>query len=274
MFLFLRSIIRESGFRKRRFLAALRAWPEYVADRKNFQEVAGESLDEFHWGHELPILTEKHEASGGFGAYLLQDLVVARWIREDSPTKHFDVGSRIDGFVTNVAAFRRIEVIDIRPAPGQIPGVIFHQSDVMTQTPPKWSESLPSLSCLHTIEHFGLGRYGDPLDPRGYQKGIARLKDMVEPGGMLYLSTPIGPQRIEFNAHRIFSAATLLEWFKDGWDIEKFAVIDDNAKIQVEVAITASGIAENFGCQCGVGIVAARKRSIVLDGKSWNQQCD
>jgi hypothetical protein len=33
-----------------------------------------------------------------------------------------------------------------------------------------------SLSCLHALEHFGLGRYGDPIDPRGHEKGITRWR--------------------------------------------------------------------------------------------------
>jgi hypothetical protein len=261
MFSAFRSILRESGFRKSRLLSAIRAWPGYVAERRMFREALGDTADDFSWGNELPILTEKNEASGGLGAYLLQDLTVARWIREDAPTKHFDVGSRIDGFVCNVAAFREIEVIDIRPAPGEIPGVAFHQCDIMGKCPPEWENSMPSLSCLHTIEHFGLGRYGDPIDPLGHEKGIARLKAMVMPGGLLYLSTPIGTQRIEFNAHRIFAATTLFGWFAEGWKIERFAVIDDDTKLHGNVSPTDQGIAKNFGCECGVGIMAGRKIS-------------
>lgn len=259
MFFAFRSILRESGFRKARFLSAIRAWPAYVADRRNFRKAHGHAPDDFAWGKELPILTEKNEASGGLGAYLLQDLTVARWIREDAPAKHFDVGSRIDGFVCNVAAFREIEVIDIRPAPGEIPGVVFHQCDIMGKCPPEWNNSIPSLSCLHTVEHFGLGRYGDSIDPLGHEKGIARLKSMVMPGGLLYLSTPLGTQRIEFNAHRIFSTMTLLGWFPEGWKIERFAVIDDDTKLHDEVSMTDQGISENFGCECGIGIIAVRK---------------
>jgi len=243
-------------------LAAIRAWRGYAMDRRRFREAQCGDGGGFAWGKELPILTEKSETSGGLGAYLLQDLTVARWIREDAPTTHFDVGSRIDGFVANVAAFREIEVIDIRPAPGKIPNVVFHQHDVMGKCPPEWKNSLPSVSCLHTIEHFGLGRYGDPIDPAGHEKGIARLKEMVAPGGILYLSTPIGTQRIEFNAHRIFAAATLFEWFADGWVIERFALIDDDTQLHEKVALDIAGISRNFGCECGVGILAVRKGSV------------
>lgn len=236
----------------------MQAWSGYVEDRRRFREAQGEAGD-FLWGKDYPILTEKSEASGGLGAYPLQDLIVARWIREDAPARHFDVGSRIDGFVCNVATFREIEVIDIRPAPGAIPGVVFHQHDVMGECRPEWEAAIPSLSCLHTIEHFGLGRYGDPIDPHGHEKGLARLKAMVEPGGMFYLSTPIGTQRIEFNAHRIFAAATVLSWFGEGWEIGRVTVIRDDATIWEEPPRDEGSVAGNFGCETGVAIIAARK---------------
>lgn len=206
----------------------------------------------------MPILTEWDETSGGLGAYFVQDLTVARWIRDAGPERHVDVGSRIDGFVANVATFREIEVLDIRPAPGEVAGVIFHQLDLMDDLPTKWIGCTDSLSCLHTIEHFGLGRYGDSIDPDGHLKGLAQLKRMVAPGGLIYLSTPIGPERVEFNAHRIFAAETLLSWFADGWKIERFAVIDDEVRVRESVDWRGPEVARHFGCQAGVGIVVAR----------------
>jgi hypothetical protein len=78
-------------------------------------------------------------------------------------------------------------------------------------------------------------------------------------GGLLYLSTPIGPQRVEFNAHRVFAAQTLIDWFGEGWTIEKFAVIDDDDEVHEVVDWRAPGIENHFGCRLGVGIVVARK---------------
>jgi SAM-dependent methyltransferase len=109
---------------------------------------------------------------------------------------------------------------------------------------------------LHTIEHFGLGRYGDPIDPDGHTKGLEQLKQMVKPGGVFYLSTPIGPERIEFNAHRVFAPETLMKWFETGWILEKCAVIDDHNQL-TEGADTE--VMKGFCGKLGVGIVAARK---------------
>ena len=38
------------------------------------------------------------------------------------------------------------------------------------------------VSCLHTLEHIGLGRYGDPIDPDGRIKGLSSFASLVKPG--------------------------------------------------------------------------------------------
>ncbi|MDB5798483.1 MAG: hypothetical protein JWP36_2385 [Paucimonas sp.] len=121
-----------------------------------------------------------------------------------------DVGSRIDGFVAHVASFREIEVFDIRPLSPSIPGVVFKQADFMS------SSSVPqaycdSLSCLHALEHFGLGRYGDPINPQGYVLGLQNFARILKKGGTLYLSVPVGRERVEFNAHRVFDPVSLVD---------------------------------------------------------------
>ena len=172
-----------------------------------------------------------------------------------------DVGSRIDGFVGHLAVFREVEVLDIRPQPHAIRNIVFHQLDLMAELPDTWVEYTDSLSCLHTIEHFGLGRYGDTIDPLGHEKGLDQLKRMVKPGGLLYLATPIGPQRIEFNAHRIFAAETLAGWFDEGWEIERFAWLDEAEVMPEDPNWRSADVQNHFGCQPGLGIIAARKNT-------------
>lgn len=163
-----------------------------------------------------PRLLDRRAPAGNAGSeYFWQDLQVARWIFEARPVRHVDVGSRVDGFVAHVASFREIEVLDVRPMGAVIPGVTFRQANLMD------SESISrliagssgfcdSLSCLHVIEHFGLGRYGDPLDPRGFDRGLRNLSRLLSPGGCMYLSTPMGRERVEFNANWVFAPTTIL----------------------------------------------------------------
>jgi hypothetical protein len=251
----IRAILRNAGVRPARLLSAIRSWNRYRRDRANFRQLAGQSIT---WGRELPILNEWNESSGSLSPYLLQDLTVARWIHLDQPRRHVDVGSRLDGFITQVASFRQIEAIDIRPSPGSVDGIVFHQLNIMEPLPDSWREATDSLSCLHTIEHFGLGRYGDPLDPAGHLKGLSRLLEMVAPGGWLYLSTPMGPERVEFNAHRVFAAATIFNFFED-WKIERFSFIDDKGELHHDPCRDGEAIRQHFGCKLGLAIIAARK---------------
>jgi hypothetical protein len=249
-----RAIFRNAGIHPGRLFAAVRGWQRYAGDRREFLDA--EAANAWPVTRELPMLMEWNESSGSIGAYFFQDQCVAKWIHEASPTRHVDVGSRVDGFIGSLSVFREVEVLDIRPQPQPVPNVRFHQLDLMAELPSDWVECTDSLSCLHTIEHFGLGRYGDGIDPQGHLKGLAHLKRMVKPGGMLYLSTPIGPQRTEFNAHRVTAGATLCGWFDEGWSIEKCAVIDDENRLEQG---GGGGLVAEFKGIMGVGIVAARK---------------
>jgi len=252
---------RAFGFDPKRMIHSMKSIGRYLYARREFRAKAG---GDFAWAKSLPMMDEWDATSGSLGAYFHQDLCVARWIHESRPRRHVDVGSRLDGFIGHLAVFREVEVLDIRPQREQVPNVLFRQLDLMRELPADWVEATDSLSCLHTIEHFGLGRYGDEIDPDGYRKGLEQLKRMVVPGGILYLSTPMGPQRVEFNAHRVFSAETILGWFGDGWTIEKFCVIDDSDAVVDNPPRTPESIRDHFGCVLGLAVVAARKTTAGL----------
>jgi hypothetical protein len=147
--------------------------------------------------------------------YFWQDLIAAREIAEQKPVRHIDVGSRLDGFVAHVASFRHIEVFDIRPISADIPGVTFIQADIMSEQAVNSHTSLrgccDSISCLHALEHFGLGRYGDTVTPMGYHLGLKNISTLLQPGGICYLSLPVGVQRVEFNANWVFTPENIID---------------------------------------------------------------
>ncbi|MEB3200918.1 MAG: DUF268 domain-containing protein [Synechococcaceae cyanobacterium] len=193
-----------------RLLRSLRSLPAFLADWRRFRQGYRGPLQ------LVPCLQDRHEPGGSAeGEYFWQDLLVARAIHAAVPRRHLDVGSRVDGFVAHVACFREIEVFDVRPVAVQVPGVIFRQADLMQRPAPgepdPWRACCDSLSCLHALEHFGLGRYGDPIDPQGYRRGLERLASLLEPGGTLYLSVPLGRQRVAFNANWIFDPHHIID---------------------------------------------------------------
>ncbi len=158
------------------------------------------------------IFLRDFEANAGSskGQYFHQDLLVANMIFKNKPVRHIDIGSRIDGFVSHVASFRKIEVMDIRPLKISIhKNIKFVQADLMN---PQNIKKTDSLSCLHAIEHFGLGRYNDPIDINGHIKGINNLISLLKKNGTFYISFPIGlKDKIYFNANRIFHPLSILD---------------------------------------------------------------
>jgi hypothetical protein len=180
-----------------------------------------------------PYLGDRFKEGGSArNEYFWQDLLVAQKIFRAQPRRHIDIGSRIDGFVAHIASFRSIEVFDIRQLSMEIPGVIFKQADLMSPNSVAnfcndGRGYCDSLSCLHAIEHFGLGRYGDPVNPLGYRQGIENLSKFLELGGSLYLSTPVGQERVEFNANWVFNPRTIVDVANSvGLNLYELTVLD------------------------------------------------
>jgi hypothetical protein len=191
--------------------------------------------------------------------YFQQDLYVAQKIFHENPVKHVDIGSRVDGFIANVATFRELETFDIRPLGINIKNIIFNQCDLMQEIEKRFYDYCDSLSCLHAIEHFGLGRYGDQIQYEGYLMGLENIAKILKTSGKFYLSVPIGPQRIVFNAHRVFSISYLLQLFKNMYKIDVFSYIDDTGKFHQDVPIKKNSVSTNYGCQYGCGIFEMTK---------------
>lgn len=243
-----------------RFIRSMRGLPSFFRDWRQFRQG--------HSGRLVmkPCLHDRFEEGGTTKSeYFWQDLLVARWIFEAKPEKHVDVGSRVDGFVAHVASFREIEVFDVRPVTSQVPGVIFRQANLMDVA------TLPadlagggycdSLSCLHALEHFGLGRYGDPIDPRGYERGIANMAALLKPGGTFYLSTPIGRERVEFNANWMFNPRTILRLAElNQLVLNKLTVFNPASGVR-EIDLTETALAELEASRYQLGIFIFTKRA-------------
>lgn len=225
--------------------------PKYIAHKSKFKRLGGGDVELF------PILSEFNESAGVMsGHYFHQDLHVARHIFRSQPRRHFDIGSRIDGFVAHVASFMDVHIFDVRGLDSHVPGIHFRQADLMSEQ--NWGEQVESLSCLHTLEHFGLGRYGDRIDPEGHLKGFKNMVALVAPGGVFYLSFPIGSrERVEFNAHRVFHPTSVLNWAgSEHLTLEEFSWVDDGGNFHQGSSIEAAASSYlNYGC----GIYVFRK---------------
>jgi hypothetical protein len=241
------------------FRRGIKGFPATINEYRQFKSLR-ENETGFPCNFNYPCPADRFEEGGvASGHYFHQDLLVARKIFERSPARHVDVGSRLDGFVAHVASYRGIEVLDIRPVTKKVHNITFRQFDLMNPAG-NFVEYCESLSCLHTLEHLGLGRYGDPIMVDGYEVGFNTLWSMLKPGGILYLSVPIGKQRIEFNAHRVFAIRTVLNLTEEKFDLLELYYVDDDGSLHENVQLTDAAIDRSFDCWYGCGIFEFRKK--------------
>ena len=194
-------------------------------------------------------------AGAANGHYFFQDLWAAREIFNREIRMHVDVGSRIDGFVAHILPFCKVKYVDIRNMNENIENFEFIQGSILNLPFP--DSSLKSLSCLHVLEHIGLGRNGDKVDPLGHKKSADELVRVLAPDGVLFFSTPTGKQTLVFDAHRVFSPFTI-QSLVGNLKLEQFHLIDDHGSgIKMN-----STFEEAENCQYGCGLYVFRKIAI------------
>lgn len=192
-----------------------RELPNYCGNLRKYRARQHETGQSFRirFRYLYPALGERRVAAGeAQGHYFHQDLWVARLVFEAAPAHHLDVGSSVGGFVAHLLSFREVHYLDIRPLTSRVCGLTFQRGSMLAM--PFVDSSLGSVSALHSPEHVGLGRYGDEVNPNAWLLAIREFTRVLAPGGRLYFSVPIGPERVEFDAHRVFAPQTILDAFR------------------------------------------------------------
>ncbi len=171
----------------------------------------------------FPCLNDNTNNTGFDAHYVYHPAWATRIIKDINPSKHIDISSTLH-FCSQLSAYVPVDFYDYRPANLTLPNLKTLKGDLMNLD---FSDnSVESISCMHTVEHIGLGRYGDPIDPIGDLKAIEELKRVVAKGGSLLFVVPVGKARIQFNAHRIYSFEMILSCF-EGFELKNFSLITD-----------------------------------------------
>lgn len=182
-----------------------------------------------------PQIGDKYKNAGSVSNYFWQDLWAARLLYKEKPEVHFDIGSRLDGFIAHLLSFDiPVKMIDIRPFPAEIDGLETVVGDATTLHQFE-DNSIGSLSALCSLEHFGLGRYGDPVNPEACFICFKAINEKVRPGGHVYISVPVGRERVEFNAHRVFYAQTIADCFEEFRLVEFACAADGKLETGVDL---------------------------------------
>ncbi len=241
-----------------RILQSVRGIPKYFLSYLRFRSVRPKG-----WPIRLrPYLSDFYDNSGRVTThYFKQDIFVAREIYQRKPKRHIDIGSRVDGFISHLAVFTEVEVIDIRGNNKIDPRIKFIQADICKVTASHIGTT-ESISCLHTIEHIGLARYGDPIGSTLWIEAVDRIFGLLSAGGVAYLSTPIGLKRLEFNAQRIYDLEELLGFLQQRGAVEKVAIINDQDELAEYIDIAQLPFIESKQWKFGCGIFVIRKPAI------------
>lgn len=197
-----------------------------------------------------PILFENY---GYDSHYIYHPAWAARKLFKLNPNSHTDISSSLN-FVTIISAFIKTEYYEYNPPKIHLSGLINNFVDLTAL--PFDDNSIMSLSCMHVIEHIGLGRYGDKIDPEGDKKAINELIRVLAISGNLLFVVPIGIPKIVFNAHRVYSSTQIFSYFSELECIEYSLLLDDSRRGIINNPSIEIEKKQHYGC----GMFHFRKR--------------
>jgi len=198
------------------------------------------------WNDRHPVLDEKTEFTYFDAHYIYHPAWAARILAQLHPEEHVDISSTLH-FSTMISAFIPTKFYDFRVARINLSALESEKADLTNL--PFEENSINSLSCMHVVEHIGLGRYGDPLDPDGDLKAITELKRVVQKNGILLFVVPVGKgSKIYFNAHRVYTYQQIASYFS-GFRIGQFALVDDQGEFVLNANADIAN-QQNYGCGC------------------------
>ena len=223
----------------------------FAKDYQHFRTLFSQGGKRFQlkWSDRYPCLHDKTTTSGFDRHYIYHPAWAARILANTKPKLHIDISSTLY-FCSIVSAFVPVKFYDYRPANLRLSNLSTGSVDITSL--PFEDASIESISCMHVVEHIGLGRYGDALDPDGDLRAISELKRVLAANGNLLFVVPVGgvPQ-IMFNAHRIYSFEQVAECFAD-LELMEFALIPDNPNLGDLVLDASRELVDecSYGCGC------------------------
>ncbi len=221
---------------------------KYEKQLREFISQNTQMRPEFINYYKQPMLQDDTVTTGFDTHYIYHVAWAIAKINSNPPIKHIDFASSLH-FSTAICSILPTTFVDYRPAMLHLNNLNCVAGDLTNES--QWIEKkYPSVSCMHVVEHIGLGRYGDNLDVNGDVKAMTSLKNMVSLNGRLLFVVPVGKPSIYFNAHRVYSSRWIADFFKDKFSLKEFYFIPGPVE-QKPITNCDFLYTENYSYGCG-----------------------
>lgn len=233
--------IKNRMLNKFRYIGFLKDWKQF----KEASAKIGDNRFVLSTKNFYPILHEKGNTQDFDRHYTYHPAWAARKLKEINPDFHTDISSTLN-FSTLVSAFIPVKFYDYRAADITLSNFSSGSADLLKL--PFADNSIKSLSCMHTLEHVGLGRYGDPIDPISDMKAMKELERVLAVGGNLLIVVPVGKPTVQFNSQRIYSYDQVVSSFSH-LQVREFTLLTDDGKLifDADKALVEKQV---YGCGC------------------------
>lgn len=221
----------------------------YENQLEKFINLSTSLRPEFNKYYRYPCLNDDSSLTNFDSHYIYHVAWAIKKVLDSKPEQHVDISSSLN-FCTSICSVIPTTFIDYRPANLILNQLVCKKGDITDTT--QWEEnSYDSVSCMHVVEHIGLGRYGDILDVNGDLSAMSNLMKIVKPGGRLLFVVPTGIPEIYFNAHRVYSAKWIIDFFSSQFELNEFYYIfSDSTKsplLNCDISLTEN---VTYGCGC------------------------
>jgi hypothetical protein len=220
----------------------------FKSDFRRFKSLSSQNRFELKWSRRFPFMEEKTSTISFDRHYVYHLAWASRVLAATKPSSHVDIASNTY-FCALLSAFVPVNYYEYRPVDIKLSNLTSGAVDLTSL--PFADASINSLSCMHVVEHVGLGRYGDKLDPEGDLRAISELKRVISAGGNLLFVVPVGKKaEILFNAHRIYTYGQICSYF-DEQELVEFALVPDLSPSDKLIRDAPPELADRCNCGCG-----------------------
>ncbi|RLA89626.1 MAG: hypothetical protein DRG58_04425 [Deltaproteobacteria bacterium] len=138
------------------------------------------------------------------------------------PLRILDIGSSSSYVPLQLARQgHQVVAVDIRPYPLRHRNLTYISGDVTDASFGEGLSPFDVVTCISTLEHIGLGYYGEKMARQGDEMAVATLHRLLKPGGSLLLTLPFAGKFSQDDFQRVYDFENINRLFSVGWRLKE-----------------------------------------------------